>query len=220
MNIARWKNAWASEGDQLAHLSAVSELLDNERNHEPKSMDVYKMYGDFHCPGKKKQKCKGNWSSTECVSVWNYWYDPRVHQGQVVLVKEYQQQCRKCESWVSPHFDEESAGRAVSKLVTRIKRVFYGEAPASVHSDRHSKANVRKKPHDFQRCEACRDGICPQGDFGGFNRHRQHFERDYTGLPKKRLQWKIKLGQGKKDKVVIGDWQSTLTDQMRMVELV
>jgi len=201
MNTATWKEAWESAGEEFSELQAISECLDNPRNHEPRSMDVYKMYGNFRCPGKKKQKCNGSWSSTECVSQWNYWYDVNIGEGQIELIKEYQQQCRNCQSWVSPRFDEESTAKAVSKLATRIKRVFYGEAPENVTAERHSRANARKKPHDSERCEACQEGICPQDQLG-FSEHRTHVQRDYTNAPRKEIRWKIKLSDN--DTVTIG----------------
>jgi len=231
MNTASWKKAWELAGEEFSEtaeieLLAISEFLDNPRNHEPKSMDIYKMYGNFRCPGKKKQKCTGSWSSTECVSQWNYWYDVNILKGQIELIKEYQQQCRKCQSWVSPQFDEESTAKAVSKLATRIKRVFYGEAPENVQSERHSRANARRKPHDSRRCEACREGICPQGELGflGFSGNRTHVQRDYTDVPRENLRWEIKLSDN--DTVTIGQYDGVrhrgamlnLRQQLRLVE--
>jgi len=189
MNTANWRSAWLSEGSELAELSAISFVLDKERHYVPKRMDVY-MYGEFACPGKLMQKCRGKWSSNNCVSVWNYWFDTEHDKGRVELLKEYQQKCKKCENWAYPHFDLEGTEIAVRKLVTRIKSVFYGEAPSGDQSSRHSKAVTRKKPHDSSRCEACRKGACTAGtSFRNQNRR----QRDYSSCHREKIQWRVKI---------------------------
>ena len=74
-------------------------------------------------------------------------------------IKEFGQQCKRCNRMVKPKFDIEATEKAMSKLIERIKKAFYKHQPNfSDESLRHSKATERKKPHDSSRCEACHKG--------------------------------------------------------------
>ena len=47
------------------------------------------------------------------------------------MVKEYGQDCNKCEKLCMPMFDLEATHKAASKVIERIKKVFYNQEPAA-----------------------------------------------------------------------------------------
>ena len=47
-------------------------------------------------------------------------------RGEVLLVREFGQECRNCGALRYPKFDDESAAKTVGKVVERILKVFYG----------------------------------------------------------------------------------------------
>ena len=54
------------------------------------------------------------------------------------MVREYGQDCNKCEELCMPTFDLEATHKAVSKVIKRIKKVFYNqELSANEYSERY-----------------------------------------------------------------------------------
>jgi len=208
MNASTWRFAWESKSNEMEEMLVVSRLLHIWPNYTPRDIEIYKMYGSFVCP---KDYCDGKWTSTQCTSSWEYWFDPKNHQGQVELVKEYRQQCRECESWAPPCFDEESTGKAVNIIMTRLKRVFCAEAPDINSNNWHTKAIARQTPHDSERCEACQEGICPQNCFLGEKpkeepkAKRARTKCDHSNDVKEKIKWNVKLSDTGTYDLVIGE---------------
>ena len=90
------------------------------RHLKPREMTVHSMFGRFHCPN---PKCKSkSWSSTSCNTDVRYRFDEREQRGEIVVVEEFGQQCKRCNRMVKPEFDLEATERAMSKIVERIKK--------------------------------------------------------------------------------------------------
>ena len=90
------------------------------RHLKPREMTVHSMFGRFHCPN---PKCKSkSWSSTSCNTDVRYRFDEREQRGEIVIVEEFGQQCKRCNHMVKPEFDLEATERAMSKIVERIKK--------------------------------------------------------------------------------------------------
>ena len=84
------------------------------RHLKPRDMTAHSMFGRFHCPN---PKCKSkSWSSTSCNTDVRYRFDKRKHHGEIVLVEEFGQQCKRCNRMVKPRFDLEATERAMSKI--------------------------------------------------------------------------------------------------------
>ena len=140
--------------------------------------------------------CFRKWTSSQCNTTIEYWYDAREKKGVIKIVKEYGQNCQKCNKLAVPRFDLEATDKAMVKIVSRMKKVFYNEAPpANEHSDLHSQFTERKKPHDSSRCQACKEGKCSQAsgfDQPGWNHSHPRTPRTYYG-PKVNIGWKVIL---------------------------
>ena len=107
--------------------------------------------------------CFRKWNSSKCNATIEYWYSARQKKGVVKIVHEFGQKCQKCDKMSKPRFDLEATDRAMVIIVSRIKKVFYNEAPpANEHPGLHSQFTERKKPHDSSRCQACKQGKCSQ----------------------------------------------------------
>ena len=110
------------------------------------------------------------WNSSKCNATIEYWYSARQKKGAVKIVHEYGQKCQKCDKMSKPKFDLEATDKAMVIIVSRIKKVFYNEAPpANEHSGLHSQLTERsnlfkvgRMPHDSSRCQACKQGKCSQ----------------------------------------------------------
>ena len=143
------------------------------------------------------------WNSSKCNATIEYWYSVRQKKGVVKIVHEYGQKCQKCEKLSKPRFDLEATDKAMVIIVSRIKKVFYNEAPpANEHSGLHSQLTepsnlfkIGRMPHDSSRCQACKQGKCSQAS--GFD----HPGRKNSGPwnppthhgPKRKIGWKIIL---------------------------
>ena len=102
-----------------------------------------------------------------------------------------------------PQFDQEATDKAMSKVVERIKKVFYNVVPpASERSARHSKAIDRKAAHDSKRCQACREGVCIESrdgeyGFGGYHNANSRFEIErefrFQNGTKHKIDWRLKV---------------------------
>ena len=123
-----------------------------------------------------------SWSSTSCNTEIKYRYNPTLKRGEVLISREFSQDCQRCNTSIKPKFDDEACEKAVEKILTRIKRVFYNQAPTSNEfSERHSGAQMRENPHDSSRCEACKEGKCPDADFSSSRPRRSFENRIYSG---------------------------------------
>jgi len=185
-NNEGWISAWAEQGRELVHLLAYLSLLDETRHHKFKAMPVWKIFGAFTCPG-----CWRSWTSTECVVSFVYRYHPELARGEVRMIREFGQECRRCFKLARPTFDTESAAKTLGKLIQRIKKVFYGiedQQHQRPESDIHSSARLRNFPHNSARCEACRCGVC----FFDVNRATpsgQKLKLDRLEGPRARIAW-------------------------------
>ena len=105
-------------------------------------------------------------------------------KGEIKIGNEFGQACKRCNKMFQPQFDQEATDKAMSKVVERIKKVFYNVGtPASERSARHSKAMDHKAPHDSKRCQACREGKCIENqdseyEFGRYTNANSKFESD------------------------------------------
>ena len=128
-----------------------------------------------------------------------YRYDESTERGEIIVFKEFGQQCKRCNRMVKPKFDLEATEKAMSKLIDRIKRDFYKHQATSFNeSSRHSRAKERKKPHDSSRCEACQKGQCHLAfdfDYHPRRRGRRTFDKnepDRNGF-KKCIPWLLRI---------------------------
>ena len=102
-----------------------------------KWMNIHSMYGRFYCPN---PKCKSNWSSTLCSTNMKYLFDESKERGEIIIFKEFGQQCKRCNRMVRQKFDLEATEKALSKLIERIKKEFYYHQPTSFdETTRHSR---------------------------------------------------------------------------------
>ena len=77
-----------------------------------------------------------NWDSTSCNTTTKYRYNASKTRGEIIIVKEFGQQCKKCNRMVKPRFDIEATEKALSKIIERIKKSFYNQQPANDDSAR------------------------------------------------------------------------------------
>ena len=127
MNIVNWNRAFEELGAELVEMKlpmrrkwgAGPQLtIVEERHLQPKEMIVHSMFGNFYCP-----KCKTkSWSSTSCNTAIKYRYDESEQRGEIVIIEEFGQQCKRCNRMVKPKFDLEATERAMSKIIERIKK--------------------------------------------------------------------------------------------------
>ena len=172
-----WIYSFAKHAKELVKFHTFGSILNEERHQESKEMLVHSMFGKFECdnPKCKKKNYKGQgkrswtsnqcstWTSNQCSTLISYRYNSRMKRGEIEIDKEYQQACKYCNTDAKPEFDQEATDKAMEKIIKRMKMVFYNEGPpANEVSERHSQARERKNPHDTARCEACREGICPE----------------------------------------------------------
>jgi len=163
MNTENWSKAWVKGANDLTRLWAYLSLLEEPRHHIYKSMPVWKIFGTFACGGWRG--CGRAWTSTDCVVEFSYRYNYQRGRGEVLLVREFGQECRSCGALRYPKFDDESAAKTVGKVVERILKVFYGIQSTEkfvnpISGDVHSTARPRNYPHNSERCEACSYGLC------------------------------------------------------------
>ena len=59
-----------------------------------------------------------------------YRYYQSKKRGEIVIEKEFGQQCKKCNRMVTPRFDIEATEKAMSKIIERIKKAFYIQQPS------------------------------------------------------------------------------------------
>ena len=173
-----WISSFAKHAKELVEFQTFGSILNEERHRESKEMVVQSMFGKFECnnPKCKKKNYKGqgkrSWTSTQCSTLISYRYNSRMRRGEIDIVKEYGQASQNCNcnTYAKPEFDQEATDKAMEKIIKRMKKVFYNEGPpANEVSERHSQARERKNPHDSARCEACREGKCPE-DMANNNR--------------------------------------------------
>ena len=65
-----------------------------------------------------------------------YRYNASKTRGEIIIVKEFGQQCEKCNRMIKPRFDIEATEKALSKIIERIKKSFYNQQPANDDSVR------------------------------------------------------------------------------------
>ena len=149
---------------ELVKFDTFDSILNGGRHKEFKEMIVHFVFGKFECKKRSsKDQRKRSWNSTKCSTKILYRYNSRKKRGEIEIDKEYEQACKNCNTYTEPEFDLEATDKAMEKMDKRIKKVFYNEAPpANEVSERHSQASERRNPHDSARCEACREGICPE----------------------------------------------------------
>ena len=70
-----------------------------------------------------------NWDSTNCNTTTEYRYNASKARGEIIIVKEFGQQCKKCNRMIKPEFDIEATEKALSKIIERIKKSFYNQQP-------------------------------------------------------------------------------------------
>ena len=137
MNIVNWNRAFEELGAELVEMklpmrqnggagagwpiaTAPRLTIAEERHLQPKVMTVHSMFGKFYCPN---PKCKSkSWSSTSCNSDIKYRFDESKQCGEIVIVEEFGQQCKRCNRMVKPKFDLEATEKAMSKIIERIKK--------------------------------------------------------------------------------------------------
>ena len=164
-----WISSFAKHAKELVKFHTFGSILNEERHQESKEMLVHSMFGIFECdnPKCKKKNYKGQrkrpWTSNQCSTLILYRYNSRMKRGEIEIDQEYKQACQYCNTYAKPEFDQEATDKAMEKIIKRMKKVFYNEGPpANEVSERHSQARERKNPHDSVRCEACREGKCPE----------------------------------------------------------
>ena len=96
--------------------------------------------------------------------------------------------------------------------------MFYGqEDPHGGSSERHSSAKERKAPHDWKRCEACRDNCChlakPMSDFvakdSGKEEKKPKKKKGQKGVDKGKkdwIGWNLKVQDGQALFICVEDW--------------
>ena len=170
MNSETWKRAFSQSVSELKDMRTYQSLLQESRHHQFKEMIIHHMYGTFSCPNCKSKRWVliltesleitisafsiflRSWSSTSCNTEIKYRYNPTLKRGEVLISREFSQDCQRCNTSIKPKFDDEACEKAVEKILTRIKRVFYNQAPTSNEfSERHSGAQMRENPHDSSR---------------------------------------------------------------------
>ena len=60
-----------------------------------------------------------------------YRFDESKERGEIIIFKEFGQQCKRCNRMVRPKFDLEATEKALSKLIERVKKEFYNRHPNS-----------------------------------------------------------------------------------------
>ena len=58
-----------------------------------------------------------------------YRYNASKTRGEIIIVKEFGQQCKRCNRMVKPRFDIEATEKALLKIIERIKKSFYNQQP-------------------------------------------------------------------------------------------
>ena len=99
--------------------------------------------------------------------------------------------------------------------------MFYGKATGNPHggaSERHSSAKDRKAPHDWERCEACRENCCyltkPMSDFVAKDSQGKEENKPKKKKGQKRVDkgkkdwigWNLKVQDGKELFICVEDW--------------
>ncbi|KAM3595760.1 uncharacterized protein V6R79_002413 [Siganus canaliculatus] len=112
------------------------------------------VYGHFQCTS-----CRNAWSSARAVLLFRY--KLQGNQGTVIM-RPFAQACRSCpHNYQLPGFSREEVERALRKLFLKIRKNCYGE---EVEIETTSSFRKMKKPHESSLCEACKSGICSEGD--------------------------------------------------------
>ena len=155
-NFECWLNSYNNFFEELVTYKIYSSVLENARIQGGLVMTRGSMFGNFKC-----YNCRWSWSSTQCSTEISYGYNLHEQQAELEIAYEFGQACRRCNSYVSPVFDQEATDKAMSKAVERIQKIMYNmKEPGNESSERHSRARDRREAHDFYRCEACWLGIC------------------------------------------------------------
>ena len=155
-NFECWLNSYNNFFEELGTYKIYSSVLENARIQGGLVRTMGYMFGNFKC-----YNCRWSWSSTQCSTEIIYGYNLHEQQAELEIAYEFGQACRRCNSYVSPVFDQEATDKAMSKAVERIQKVMYNmKEPGNESSERHSRARDRREAHDFYRCEACWLGIC------------------------------------------------------------
>ena len=59
-----------------------------------------------------------------------YRYNSSKKRGDIVVVQEFEQECKKCNTMLKPRFEIEATEKAMQKVIQRIKKAFYGRQTA------------------------------------------------------------------------------------------
>ncbi|KAG7237800.1 hypothetical protein INR49_031813 [Caranx melampygus] len=110
-------------------------------------------FGNFRCAS-----CSKTWPSARVVVLFHYRL--RGDRGTVIM-RPFGQMCRDCDDDVFrlSGFSNEEVERALSRLLSKIRKNCYGEDDDSDHGSACS-VTRRTKPHEKSLCEACIQGIC------------------------------------------------------------
>ena len=206
-NSDNWADSFEEFGSELLNLSTYGSIIDQEKYQNFREMTVWSIYGVFNC-----KTCSNRWNSTKCSVLVKYRYNADAKLGEVIIDRVFKQDCKKCEKSAAPLFDREATDKAVSKIVDRIKKVFYNiSAPGNVEADPHSRASARKTPHDSARCEACKLGVCNFNEDDNFApqfRYNRPYTPLYSGVRSK-IDWSLTL-EGEVIKVLTSRGKSNL----------
>ena len=206
-NSDNWADSFEEFGSELLNLSTYGSIINQERNQKFREMTVWSIFGVFSC-----KTCSNRWTSTKCSVLVMYRYNVDANLGEVNIKREFRQDCRKCEESAAPLFDLEATDKAVSKIVDRIKKVFYNIcAPGNVEADPHSRASARKTPHDSARCEACKLGVCNFNEDDNFRpqfRYNRPYTPSYSGARSK-IGWSLTF-EGEVIKVLASHGKSSI----------
>lgn len=88
-----------------------------------------------------------------------FWCRQLNDQGSIAF-RLYGQQCVKCQDdgYESALWYSEEIIRVLTNTCRRVAHVFYGFAKPSVHLNR--RPGRPRTPHNSERCQACKDGVC------------------------------------------------------------
>ncbi|XP_078521863.1 receptor-transporting protein 2-like [Lissotriton helveticus] len=110
----------------------------------------------------KCSACGRRWESSKVRMIFNIRKaSRRVPQG-CVKMRVFKQECRRCNAAIleEPEFMIENIDVAVDRLVTRIRKVCYGEDVSDRHVRDFITSGSNEGPHDSAHCEACQLGLC------------------------------------------------------------
>ena len=90
-NSLCWKEAFKLLAKEIVDLTVYRDLLNEPRHHEFKEMTIHSIFGSFGC------NCEWSWSSNKCNALFEYRYNKWQKRGEINLLKEFGQKCKKCE---------------------------------------------------------------------------------------------------------------------------